>query len=188
MTTRVLLLRESMVNWMRVTVSVAVVVIFVALGVLETWLARTPLPSIDDSPWISHISAMHDALARHDPSGAVHQWQQAYLAALGSRRWDAMVAVGDASVVMAKESNGQARFVGKAREAYLTALFRSRHEQSLEGVLRVTKAFTDLGDDQVVQQCLRIAHQLAAGKAGVKLGEREIGALVESKRAEREEP
>ena len=50
-----------------------------------------------------------------------------------------------------------------ARDAYMTALIRARRDRSLDGVLRSAEAFRELDDRTVVEQCLHIAAQLAAG-------------------------
>jgi hypothetical protein len=64
------------------------------------------------------------------------------------------------------QATGAERFYdARARQAYLVALFRARHERSVEGVLRVADAFGALGDVEVVKRCQRVAHRLLAHKA-----------------------
>src|SRR2546425_800656 len=62
--------------------------------------------------------------------------------------------------------------VARARECYLTALLRARGERSLDGVLRATEAFVDLGDEAVVERGLDIARQVAAHDADPRGRER----------------
>ena len=49
----------------------------------------------------------------------------------------------------------------RARDLYLSALFRASGAGSLDGVLRLASAFVELGDDEVVTHSLRIARRLA---------------------------
>jgi len=86
----------------------------------------------------------------------------AYVAALASRRWDGMVAVGDAYLRLGAATSHESASRAKARQAYLTAFFRARNEESTDGVLRATEAFADLGDRAVAAQCLKTAEALAA--------------------------
>jgi hypothetical protein len=62
-----------------------------------------------------------------------------------------------------------------AREAYLTAFIRARRDRSVDGVLRSAEAFRQLGDQAVVEQCLHIAGQLAAGDEQAERKVREAG-------------
>jgi hypothetical protein len=112
--------------------------------------------------WRQHLSSVADALARNDLSGAEFAWREAYAAALKSRHWEGMVAVGDAYRVVGERGRFRKNAEAKARETYLTAFLRARAEASLEGVLRVADRFAELGDRQVVEQCIRVARSLAA--------------------------
>ncbi len=43
--------------------------------------------------WVTHLQAVDAALARMDVGAAERAWQEAYVAALGSWRWDGMLEV-----------------------------------------------------------------------------------------------
>jgi hypothetical protein len=92
---------------------------------------------------------------------AVRAWHDAYVTALGSRRWEGMVEVGDAYLRIGDLSGFRKESEAKARRIYMSALFQARAQGSLDGVLRVADAFLVLGDREVVYQCLRIAESLA---------------------------
>jgi hypothetical protein len=65
-----------------------------------------------------------------------------------------MIEVGDAA----------RRFAGgrpRARQAFLTALFRARQQRSLDGVLRAATGFGELGDRDTLAQALRMAERAA---------------------------
>jgi len=141
------------------TVSIAVLLL-AALGLLEVIGAgrhRAGSPA-----WIRHVRAVDEALAARDVAAASHALQQAHVAALSSRHWEGLVAVGDAALRLgaATRDHGPAR--SQARQAYLTALFRARAARSLDGALRVTEAFAALGDANAAEQSLKIAHDIAA--------------------------
>ena len=121
-----------------------------------------PLGSDPAAPWIVHVRQVDEALAKRDLRAAERAWQDAYTAALGSRRWEGMLEAGDAARRIGQATNAQKAGDARARQAYLTALFRARTAASLDGVLRAAEAFSALGDREVVAQCIRIAERLAA--------------------------
>lgn len=112
--------------------------------------------------WRTHLARVDDALAKHDLRGATHACEDAYRAALGSRRWDALVDVGDAYLRIGEAAGSRGGWEAKARESYRNAFLRARQQGSVEGVLRAAEAFADLGDREVAEQALRIAESLAA--------------------------
>ncbi len=114
------------------------------------------------APWRTHLARVDEALARQDLSGAIRACHDAYRAALGSRRWEALVDVGDAYLRIGEAAGSRKGWEPRARESYLNALLRARQEGSVEGVLRATEAFADLGDREVAEQGLRIADRRTA--------------------------
>jgi hypothetical protein len=70
--------------------------------------------------------------------------------------WTILVQSGDAARIRGDLSG--------ARQAYLRALFQARGEGSTVGVLRAAEGFKALGDQEVVEQALRMA--AALGPAG----------------------
>lgn len=114
------------------------------------------------TPWAVHLQVMDDALKTKSISAAARAWREAYGSALGSRDWQGMIEVGEASLRIGQVAGTRQAAEAKARDAYLTALFRARQQGSLAGVLRAAEAFAALGDREVVEQSLRIADSLAA--------------------------
>ena len=112
--------------------------------------------------WTAHLATVDQALARHDVSGAVAAWQDAYGAALGSRGWEGMIAVGDAFLRIGAEAGSPNGSRPNARQAYLNALVRAHRDGSATGMRRTAEAFAALGDEAVAAQCFRVADQLAA--------------------------
>ena len=122
--------------------------------------------------WRPQLHKVDEALAQNDLAGAAMLWREAYAAALKSRHWEGMVATGDAYRRLGERAGFKKASEAKAREAYLAALFRARNEGSLEGVLRAAERFAQLGDREVVEQCIRVARSVAARTRDPRADER----------------
>src|SRR5260370_18454473 len=72
-----------------------------------------------------------------------------------------MVAVGDAAIRLGRATGTVAVAESRARRVYLTALFRARRHDSLDGVLAAGEAFGRLGDREVVKQALAMPTDMA---------------------------
>jgi hypothetical protein len=118
------------------------------------------------------LEGLDRALVARDIRAAEIAWRNAYGEAIRSRRWDALLAVGEGSLRMGDQAvarelrmGDQAvareRFRSRAREAWLRALFLARDRRSVHGVLTVADAFARLGDTDTVAQALTIADALA---------------------------
>src|SRR2546422_3201841 len=112
--------------------------------------------------WRTHLTTVDDAVGESDVPVAVLRWRDAYAAALRSRHWEGLVAVGDVYRRLGGLGGFKKAAEVKARTIYLAALFRARQEASLDGVLRAAEAFAELGDAPVVEQCLKLARPLAS--------------------------
>jgi hypothetical protein len=134
-----------------------------AHGEIERREANTPVGRRTDDRWRAHLTTVENELARGHVDVAVRAWHDAYNAAVASRSWESMIAVGDAFMAIGRASGVTRGARMNAREAYLTALIRARRDRSLDGVLRTAQAFRELDDHAVAERCLRIAAQLAAG-------------------------
>jgi hypothetical protein len=138
-------------------VSMLVLTILAVLGVEYHVLGADP-----DVAWQAQLERVEAALARNDLAGAEMLWSEAYVAAIKSRHWEGMVAAGDSYRRLGELGGFRKLSDAKAREAYLAALFRARSRGSLEGVLRTAQGFAELGDQEVVEQCIRVARSVAA--------------------------
>ena len=117
---------------------------------------------LDTASWEQYIQVMDEALARGDFYAADLARQTAYLMALGSQRWEAMAAVGDAYARFAGTPGASPTLRPEAGRIYRTALLRARAQGSVEGVLRVSEAFAALGDREAAREGLAIATAIAA--------------------------
>jgi hypothetical protein len=115
-----------------------------------------------DATWAAHISRVDQALAEQDVGAAEQAWQDAYVAALGSVRWEGLIEVGDSALRIGEGVGSHNASEAEARDAYWVALVRARTQQSLDGILRAAERFAALGDREVAAGCVRIAEQLAA--------------------------
>jgi hypothetical protein len=120
-----------------------------------------------DTLWRAHVGTIDQALARHDVSAAVGAWHDAYGAALASRGWEGMLAVGDAFLRIGAEAGAVSGSRANARQAYLDALIRAHRDGSPEGLRRTAAAFAALGDHAVATLCLRAADELTVNRKGV---------------------
>jgi len=145
-------------------IALGLIVLAFRIGDVSPSLAAGTLPGTAEvAPWAADLAALDASLARQDVSAAAQRWQAGHAAALASRRWEGLVAMGDAARRLGAAS-GARQVVGdaRARTLYLGALFRARQQGAVAGVLRAAEAFADLGDREVVAQSLRLAGELAA--------------------------
>jgi hypothetical protein len=141
-------------------VSMLVLMILALLGV--EFLADHVMGADAEIAWQSQLERVEAAMARNDLAGAEILWGDAYVAAIKSRHWEGMVAAADTYRRLGELGGFRKISDAKAREAYLAALFRARNRGSLEGVLRAAQGFAELGDQAVVEQCIRVARSVAA--------------------------
>ena len=143
----------------------AVIALLVAsIAALEVFAARTasePAPT----GWHASLAKMDDAIARGHLAAAEARWHDAHGHARRSGQWEALIHLGDGSRRLGRAAGGRRAAEAQARDAYLSGLLRARRAESLEGVLRAAEAFAELGDRDVVEQCVRVAHTLAARTA-----------------------
>lgn len=128
-------------------------VLMTGLMVLVLSLVDAIGGELPTAPWQTHIVKLDRARAEGDARAAAQALRAAYTAALVSRTWESMAAVGDAAARLGEPA--------KARQAYLTALFRARALESIDGVLHVADAFAALGDRDIASRCLGVASSLA---------------------------
>ena len=148
-------------SWQFVLAVAAMLALMLLVGVVSEALAGHVAAAEAQIAWKAQLDRVDEAVSRHDVARAVLLWPEAYAAALRSRHWEGMVAVGDAYRRLGHLGGFPKASEAKARETYLAALFRARQDGSLDGVLRVAEAFAELGDRDVVEQCLRVARTLA---------------------------
>ena len=112
--------------------------------------------------WINRLRVVNEAIEARDLSRASRTWTDAWGAALGSRRWDALIATGDAALRIGELRGLALPGAGAdARRAYHAALFRAYGERSAEGVLRSAEAMARMGDREMAGAALQLARRLA---------------------------
>ena len=119
----------------------------------------SPTPS-----WSGHLRSVDRALGRRDLDGARQAWQNAHLAAVESLSWDDLIATGHACLRVGGATGARPSAEATARRAYFAALYRACRENSFDGILRAAEAFDDLGDREVVEECLGLAELQVDGE------------------------
>lgn len=165
-------------SWQFVLAVGAMLALMLLVGVVSEVLANHAVAPGTQLAWQAQLDRMEEALDRHDLAQAVLIWREAYAAALRSRHWEGLVAVGDAYRRLGALGGFQKDSEAKARQTYLAALFRARQDGALDGALRVAEAFAELGDADIVAQCLKVARILAT-QAHDARGEERIRAFAE---------
>jgi hypothetical protein len=114
--------------------------------------------------WTRHLRAVDHALGASDVPGAQRAWEQAHLAAVESLSWEGLIATGHACLRIGRAAGAGAAAEPTARRAYFAALYRACRENSFDGILRAAEAFADLGDGEVVEECLGLAELQVDGE------------------------
>lgn len=145
----------------------ALATVSLSLGLLMTYAKDPGLDGTLDA----RLEQVDGALARGDMTAATRA-HEAYVLALGTPRWEDMLAAGAASLRVGTAAGKPGARGAEARQAYLAALHRARAGGSADGVLRVAEAFAALGDRGVAEQCLVIAARLAGDSHDSEVVER----------------
>ena len=115
------------------------------------------------SPWSGHFRAVDCTLGQCDVNGTRRVWENAHLAADEGLGWEALIEAGRACLRVDGATGGPPAAQPAARRAYFAALYRACRENSFEGILSTAEAFADLGDREVVEECLGLAELRADG-------------------------
>lgn len=148
---------KPLVSLSQAFIHVAVALMLFAAAVLLASCGLEESPS-----WSDSLQAVDEALARGDDASALRARHDAYRAALASHRWEALLAVGNASLRLRVLPGAAENMTAEARRLCLLALFRARQQGSLEGVLTVTEDFAAMGDRDVARQAYLMASAMAA--------------------------
>jgi hypothetical protein len=114
--------------------------------------------------WEGGLDTARAAVAAGEPSAAARAWREAYGDAVRTRRWEPMLAVGDAALEIGRAADDDPDARHLARQSYLVAVILAEQQRSLDGVLRSAEAFANLGDRAVAEQTLTIARRLARNR------------------------
>jgi hypothetical protein len=115
--------------------------------------------------WTKGLDTARAAVAAGEPDAAARAWREAYSAAVRTRRWEPMLAVGDAALEVGRAAGTAPDSQQQARQSYLQAVIIAEQQRSLDGVLRSAEAFARIGDRAVVEQTFAIARRLAGARA-----------------------
>lgn len=110
----------------------------------------------------AYIRVLDDAISAGDAAKAVRAWRDVWVAALATRRWDALITAGDQALRIGELTEAREPARADARQAYHSALFRAYGQRSAEGVLRAAEAMALAGDREMTDGALQLARKLAA--------------------------
>lgn len=127
-------------------------------------LAKEDHGAAHGAPWTGHIRAVDLALGQRDVDGARRAWENAHLAAIESLSWEGLLEAGQACLRIGGATGARTTAEPAARRAYFAALYRACRENSFEGILRLAEAFEDLGDHEVVEECLGLVELKVDGE------------------------
>jgi hypothetical protein len=120
--------------------------------------------TVFSNSWRGHLRGVDRALGQRDVDEARRAWKSAHLAAVESFSWEGLIATGHASLRIGDATDGRTLAEPAARRAFFAALYRACRENSVEGILRAAEAFDDLGDREVVEECLGLAELQVDGE------------------------
>lgn len=147
-----------------IVAALAILVSGAALGAAVR-VHGSPGPSqtseVSEPAWVKPLLAVDEAVASKNLSRAIYGWHEAYGAALGSRRWEGLAAVGDAALRIDALAGPDREMRAEARRVYLAALFLARSQRSPGGIRRIADAFASLGDAEMAAQARRMAEDLS---------------------------
>ena len=104
--------------------------------------------------WRGHLRSVDRALGQQDVDRARHAWESAHTAAIASSSWEGLIAIGQACLRIGGAVGARPSAEPEARRAYFAALYRACQENSFEGIMRIAEAFADLGDRDIVEECI----------------------------------
>jgi hypothetical protein len=129
-------------------------------------LARVVFVRPDPVPaWVQRVALVDEAISRADLSRAIYEWREAYGAALGSGRSEALIAVGDRAVRIAALGGGPGDFTTEARHVYVHAALRARAERSRDTILGIAERLERLGDAERAAQVRRIETSVSLARS-----------------------
>jgi len=157
-------------TWLAAVMAAMALVVMIATVVVEATAVKATAAA--ESPWYVHTAQANAALEAGRVTAAMQHSQEAYAAAVASRRSEGMVEVGNLYRRLGARGRLGEAPVMRARQCYLTAMLRSRGEGSIDGIVRATEAFLELNDDAMVAQGLKFAREVAIRDADPRAHER----------------
>ena len=116
--------------------------------------------------WTGHLRTMDRALGHSDVDEARRAWDSAHLAAVESFSWEGLIATGHAYLQLGGAVGARSSAEPMARRGYFAALYRACRDNSFEGIIHAAEAFANLGDREVVEECLGLAALHVDGEGG----------------------
>ena len=147
------------------------VVIVALLSAVGSWAARASLSEIvvvraETTPaWAQRLALVDEAVASNNVSRAIYEWREAYGAAMGSRRAEALASVGDAALRIDTLAGSRSVFREEARDAYRASMLRAHAQRDVRTLMQAADSLAQLGDTQAAERARHMVHASARREA-----------------------
>jgi hypothetical protein len=147
------------------------VVIVALLSAIGGWGARASLKEIvvlrtETTPtWAQRLTLVDEAVASNNVSRAIYEWREAYGAAMGSRRSEALASVGDAALRIDALAGSRGVFRAEARDAYQGSMLLAHAQRDVRTMTRAADSLAQLGDTRAAERARQMAQGLARREA-----------------------
>ena len=141
------------------------VVMIALLTALGGWAARASLNEIvvvraETTPaWAQRLTLVDEAVASNNVSRAIYEWREAYGAAMGSRRAEALASVGDAALRIDTLAGARGVFRAEARDAYRGSMLLAHAQRDVRTMMRAADSLTLLGDTRAADRARHMARR-----------------------------
>jgi hypothetical protein len=155
--------------------------LFTAMIVGVSWVAaETPSPA-PDTGWREPLDRAEAALSQGETRRAEQAWEEAQRAAMRpSIPPSGLVNVGLAYLRIGEAAHDRQTAVTRARQIFLRALFRARHNRDVEGLTAVSHAFAQLGDCEVAERAFAVVRTTSPKQAPPACGHPDVSASPRS--------
>jgi hypothetical protein len=138
------------------------VVIVALLTAIGGWAARASLKETvvvraETTPaWAQRLTLVDEAVASNNVSRAIYEWREAYGAAMGSRRAEALASVGDAALRIDTLAGSRGVFRAEARDAYLGSVLSAHAQRDVRTMIRAADSLSRLGDTRAAERARHV--------------------------------
>jgi hypothetical protein len=147
------------------------VVIVALLSAIGGWTARASLQEIvavraETTPALAQrLTLVDEAVASNNVSRAIYEWREAYGAAMGSRRSEALASVGDAALRIDTLAGSRGVFREEARDAYHGSMLLAHAQRDVRTMMRAADSLTQLGDTRAAERARHMVQGWARREA-----------------------
>ena len=112
---------------------------------------------------------MDEALASNNVSRAIYEWREAYGAAMGSRRAEALASVGDAALRIDTLAGSRSVFREEARDAYRGSMLLAHAQRDVRTLMQAADSLAQLGDTRAAERARHMVRRIGPARSPVSL-------------------